>query len=102
MEMVETKPDKQPIGKYADAKPFTTHQVHLNLGDGLYIFTDGYSDQFGGPSGKKFKAASLKKILLSIQGKNMDDQKSILNQAFEDWRGTLEQVDDVCIIGVKI
>jgi serine phosphatase RsbU (regulator of sigma subunit) len=102
VELLETKPDKQPIGKYAEAKPFTTHNLDLDSGDCIYIFTDGYSDQFGGNDGKKFKAASLKKLLLSLQDQSMDEQKTIIHQTFEDWRGTLEQVDDVCVIGVKI
>lgn len=102
VELLETKPDKQPIGKYAEAKPFTTHNLDLDSGDCIYIFTDGYSDQFGGNDGKKFKAASLKKLLLSLQDRSMDEQKTIIHQTFENWRGSLEQIDDVCIIGVKI
>lgn len=101
-EFIELKPDKQPIGKYAEEKPFTTHEVELQKGDSIYIFTDGYHDQFGGEKGKKFKAAKLKELLLSIQDKIMSEQHSIINNAFETWKGSLEQVDDVCVIGVKI
>jgi tetratricopeptide (TPR) repeat protein/serine phosphatase RsbU (regulator of sigma subunit) len=101
-ELQEIKPDKQPIGKYADYKPFTTHTVDLYKGDTIYIFTDGYADQFGGSKGKKFKYNKLKELLLSIQDKTMDEQSDILNRKFEEWKGNLEQVDDVCIIGVRI
>jgi serine phosphatase RsbU (regulator of sigma subunit) len=101
-EVAEFKPDKQPIGKYSDPKPFKTHFIQLNQGDSIYIFTDGFQDQFGGEKGKKFKAANLKTLLLSIQDESMEKQKQIIDEAFEDWRGSLEQVDDVCVIGVRI
>jgi serine phosphatase RsbU (regulator of sigma subunit) len=101
-EVIEMKPDKQPIGKYAEYKPFSTHTLELQKGDILYIFTDGYADQFGGEKGKKFKYSKLKELLLSTQNESMDRQKEILNDAFESWKGSLEQVDDVCVIGVRI
>jgi len=101
-EVFEIKPDKQPIGKYADESPFTTHAVELNSGDSIYIFTDGYADQFGGDKGKKFKYTQLKELLLSIQHESMEKQKELLNETFETWKGNLEQVDDVCIIGVRV
>lgn len=108
-QILEYKADKQPIGKYAEAKSFYNHSIDLLIGDAIYIFTDGYQDQFGGENlpegrigGKKFKASALKELLISIQNKNMSDQKQILDTTFEKWRGELEQVDDVCIIGVKL
>jgi tetratricopeptide (TPR) repeat protein len=101
-ELLEVKPNKQPIGKYAEPKPFTTHIIELEKGDTIYLFTDGFADQFGGPKGKKFKYAQLKELLLSIQAKTMDEQSQILNHKFEQWKGNLEQVDDVCIIGVRV
>lgn len=101
-ELLEFRPDKQPIGKYAEEKPFTTNSIDLQTDDSLYIFTDGYADQFGGEQGKKFKYAKLKELLLTIQHEKMDRQKEILNETFETWRGNLEQVDDVCIIGIRI
>ncbi|MFN3916107.1 MAG: tetratricopeptide repeat protein [Flavobacteriales bacterium] len=100
--LYEIKPNKQPIGKVDNPQPFTTHTIELQEGDAIYIFTDGYQDQFGGDKGKKFKASQLKELLLSIQDKTMDEQKELLDKAFEDWRGNLEQIDDVCIIGVRI
>ena len=101
-ELIEVKPTKQHIGKVDQQKPFVTHTVELQKNDSIYIFTDGYQDQFGGEKGKKFKAAKLKALLLSIQEKTMEEQKIIINKTFELWKGTLEQVDDVCIIGVRI
>ena len=74
----------------------------LNEGDTIYIFTDGYQDQFGGEKGKKFKAEQLKKLLLSIQNQDIDTQKEVINTTFENWKGKLEQVDDVCVIGVRV
>lgn len=101
-EIEEIKPNKQPIGKYTDAKPFTTHKITLNEGDTIYIFTDGYQDQFGGDKGKKFKAAQLKELLISIKDEPMETQRNKINDTFEKWKGSLEQVDDVCVIGVRV
>lgn len=101
-EIEEIKADKQPIGKYADAKNFTTHQKNLEKGDIVYLITDGYQDQFGGEKGKKFKASSLKELLISVRTESMDKQKSLIDAAFEEWRGKLEQIDDVCVIGVRV
>jgi tetratricopeptide (TPR) repeat protein len=101
-ELIEVKPDKQPIGKYADPRPFTTHAIDLREGDAIYVFTDGYADQFGGEKGKKFKYSQLKELLTGIQAQPMNRQEAILDEAFEKWRGPLEQVDDVCIMGAKV
>lgn len=98
----EIKADKQPIGKYDYATPYTTHSIELNSGDSFYIFSDGYADQFGGDKGKKFKTANLKLLLLSVRKEPMEIQKKLINQAFEDWRGEVEQIDDVCVIGVRV
>ncbi|MBA3970629.1 MAG: SpoIIE family protein phosphatase, partial [Bacteroidetes bacterium] len=101
-ELIEYKPDKQPIGQYVDGYPFTTHSIQLQTGDSVYLFTDGFQDQFGQTSGKKFKSAQMRKMLLSIQDKNMEEQKRFIDQTFSEWKGTFEQVDDVCIIGVRL
>jgi serine phosphatase RsbU (regulator of sigma subunit) len=101
-EIIETKADKQPIGKFDELLPYTTHTFELQKGDTIYIFSDGYVDQFGGEKGKKFKAKAFRELLLSIQDQSMDDQKIIIDSAFENWRGNLEQIDDVCVIGVKV
>jgi len=101
-EIEEIKPDKQPIGRYADPHPFTTHNISLTSGDSIYIFTDGFADQFGGEKGKKFKASGMKELFLSIKNQPMENQRVLINNAFEKWKGSLEQIDDVCVIGVKI
>lgn len=101
-EISEIKANKQPIGKFDRPQPYTTHTIELNQGDTFYIFSDGYADQFGGEKGKKFKAANFKKLLLSIQQESMERQGELLEQAFENWKGSLEQLDDVCVIGVRV
>ena len=101
-QLVEIKADKQPIGQYDDRKPYTSHKIQLNKGDSIYIFTDGFVDQFGGERGKKFKKKSFAKLLLSIQDKPMLEQLDLIKQAFDTWKGKTQQIDDVCIIGVKI
>lgn len=101
-ELTEYKPDKQPIGQYLNAHPFITHSVKLQKGDSLYLFTDGFQDQFGEASNKKFKSAQMRKMLLSIQDKNMEDQKIFIEQTFNQWKGSFEQVDDVCLIGLRL
>ena len=101
-EVIETKADKQPIGQFDNPTPYKTHTFELQKGDAIYIFSDGYVDQFGGVKGKKFKAKAFRELLLSIQDKLMKDQKNIIDKTFEDWKGSLEQIDDVCVIGVRV
>lgn len=98
----EIKANKQPIGISPYPTPFTTHTIELNEGDVIYLFTDGYQDQFGGPRGKKFKASQLKRILLENHSLSMYDQQEVLNSTFNEWKGSLEQIDDVCVIGVRV
>jgi len=101
-EVLETKGTKQPVGKHDIRRTFDNHLINLEVGDSIYIFTDGYVDQFGGEKGKKFKSKAFKELLLSIQSKSMAEQKNVIEQNFESWRGELEQVDDVCVIGVRV
>lgn len=101
-EIIETKAEKQPIGKFDHQTPYTTHTFELQQGDTIYIFSDGYVDQFGGEKGKKFKTANFKKLLLSIQHESMEKQHVLIDEMFEKWRGDLEQLDDVCVIGVRV
>jgi serine phosphatase RsbU (regulator of sigma subunit) len=101
-EIIVRKADRQPVGEFRIKDPFTMYQLELQPGDSIYIFSDGYIDQFGGEKGKKFKTKAFRELLLSIQDKSMDDQKLFLNETFETWRGNHEQVDDVCVLGVKI
>ena len=101
-EIQEIKPDRQPVGFYTgEQKAFTHYEHKLEKDDTLYIFSDGYPDQFGGEKGKKFKMANFKKLLLSIQDKNMNEQKPILETTMSDWKGDTEQVDDILVIGVR-
>ncbi len=97
----EIKACKQPIGKFHVDKPFVTHEVKMNPGDTIYFFSDGYADQFGGEKGKKFKSGRFKKLLLSIQDQSMDQQKKVIDQRFEEWKRDLEQLDDLCVIGIR-
>ena len=103
-DLIETKADRQPIGKFENVKPYTTHNVELFKGDSVYIFTDGYADQFGGQNDKKFSIKRLKRLLLSINDKSTMQQQDILQSTFEDWmkQSNAEQIDDVCGIGLKI
>jgi serine phosphatase RsbU (regulator of sigma subunit) len=94
--------DKMPVGKGEKTDTFTAHSIHVKKGDVLYLYTDGYADQFGGVKGKKFKYKQLENLLLSIHPLPVHEQKSMLEKNFEDWKGGLEQVDDVCIIGIRL
>jgi len=98
------KPDKFPIGglQMARDRTFTSHWVQLQKNDTIYIFTDGYADQFGGAHGKKLMTAKFKEMLLSIQGMSMREQEGYLKKYFEEWKGDNEQVDDVLVIGVRV
>lgn len=99
----EIKPDKMPIGiSGVEEKSFRNHVMKMIKGDMLYIFTDGYPDQFGGPKEKKFKYKPFRNLLLEIHDKNMEKQKEILSSTFFNWKKDYEQVDDILIIGVRI
>jgi serine phosphatase RsbU (regulator of sigma subunit) len=99
-ELSEIKADRFPIGKSPEKeKHFTNHSLKIEQGDTVYIFSDGYADQFGGENEKKFKTGALKKLLLSIQDKSMNEQKEILDRTIEDWRGNIDQIDDILFIG---
>jgi len=108
-QLIQLKPDKQPVGKSFHAKPFTTMIMEVHEGDKLYLFSDGYIDQFGGKTtdqrlkgGKKLKTKGFKSLLNSIQDKSLEDQGKTLEHNFIDWKGSLEQVDDVCVIGIQL
>ncbi len=102
-EFIEFKGDKMPIGYFQGKEnSFTNHKIDLLSGDTLYVFTDGYADQFGGEAGKKFKYKQLKDILLSIQNLPMLEQETVLRAKFSEWKGKHEQVDDICVIGVRV
>ena len=102
-EVLTCKADKMPVGKgHDDSLLFTYNEFALQKGDTIYTFTDGFADQFGGPKGKKFKYKQLESILLSIHHEPMHKQKEILLQKFTGWKGNLEQIDDMLVMGVKI
>jgi len=98
----EIKPNKQPIGFHAKQKPFTNHLVQLHPGDLLYMFSDGYPDQFGGEKGKKFMKKRFKNLIIENSKLSMTNQQKKLDTHFVAWKGDLEQLDDVCVIGVRI
>ncbi|MDF2438411.1 MAG: protein serine/threonine phosphatase [Bacteroidota bacterium] len=98
----EVEPDKQPIGYTFNPEPFTDHILSIKQDDIVYLFSDGYADQFGGPKGKKFKSKNLQAELLRICNEPLNNQKEILDSVFEEWRGSLEQLDDVAIIGIRM
>jgi transcriptional regulator with GAF, ATPase, and Fis domain len=102
-EILEYRPNKFSIGGHStEGKHFDLNQIQVYPGDQIYLVTDGYADQFGGDKGKKFKFKNLKDLILSVSDKPMFEQKLIIDETFESWKGGLEQVDDVCLIGVKI
>ncbi|MBK8367516.1 MAG: SpoIIE family protein phosphatase [Bacteroidetes bacterium] len=100
----EVKADKFPVGAFVDeqVQSFTSKQIQLQKNDLVYLFSDGFADQFGGDKGKKFKYKQLKDILLENQNLSMIEQRSILENKFTNWKGKLEQVDDVLVIGIKV
>lgn len=100
--ITEIAADRQPIGFHELSQPFTNKTIELQTGDMIYLFTDGFADQFGGPQGKKFKYKQLKELLISVSETNCAQQHERLKSAFENWQGTLEQVDDVLVIGIRI
>jgi len=101
-ELYAIKGDKQPIGIHWEEKEFTNHLIKLQENDSLYTFSDGFVDQYGGEKRKKFKTRNFKKLLLSVQAESMENQKKLLEEAFDKWRGSHEQIDDVCVFGVSI
>jgi len=101
-ELFRLKADKQPIGVHWEEEDFSTRTIKLLDGDSLYMFTDGIADQYGGKNRKKFKSRRLKKLLLSVQAESMKDQGMLIKAAFESWRDGAEQIDDVCMVGVRI
>ncbi len=101
-ELTEYKADKMPVGRYNEnMDSFTLQTIPMQKGDIIYTSTDGYADQFNA-RGKKLMKKTFKEQLLKIHGQSMSEQKKSLNQFFENWKGNIEQVDDVCIIGVRI
>jgi serine phosphatase RsbU (regulator of sigma subunit) len=91
-----------PVGEGQNKTSFTLHSLEFEKGDSLYLYTDGYADQFGGPKGKKFMNKQLNELIISISNLPATKQSDILNHKFEDWKGNTDQVDDMLIIGVQL
>jgi serine phosphatase RsbU (regulator of sigma subunit) len=103
LQLLEIEPDKMPVGFVdVNAKPFANKSIQLFEGDVIVQLTDGFADQFGGPHGKKLKYAAMKRALLEFQSKSFEQQEKALDTLFESWKGDLEQVDDVCVVAVKV
>ncbi|MCX6334795.1 MAG: YfiR/HmsC family protein [Bacteroidia bacterium] len=100
-ELVHYRADKMPASIHYRMQPFTLHEIELQKGDAFYVFSDGFSDQFGGPNQKKFMSHQLKETLVTLAGSTMLHQAEKLSGIFEEWRGDSPQVDDVTFIGVR-
>ncbi|MBL7895242.1 MAG: SpoIIE family protein phosphatase [Bacteroidia bacterium] len=100
--LAELSADKMPVGQGERQESFKTQKVELQKGDTLYLYTDGFADQFGGPKGKKFKYKQLNELLLSLHNFELSNQREELHREFNGWKGNLEQVDDVCVIGIRV
>lgn len=102
-ELLTCQADKMPVGKgHNDDQSFSFNEIELHPGDVVYTFTDGFADQFGGPRGKKFKYKQFEELLVSLHTEPLEIQKQKLDDVFTTWKGKLEQVDDVCVIGIRI
>jgi serine phosphatase RsbU (regulator of sigma subunit) len=101
--LFEVKADKKPIGKYAgEDRSFRTNTIQLKKNDQIYLFSDGFADQFGGERGKKFKYKPFKRLLIDMNNLPAEDQKKSLHDAFNNWKGDYEQIDDICVMGAKV
>ncbi len=100
--LIHIKPDRMPIGVYIKERSFINHEIQLQTNDILYLFSDGFIDQFGGETANKFKTKRFKKLLLSIYNEPMKYQKELLFDAFEEWRAGIRQLDDILVLGIKI
>jgi serine phosphatase RsbU (regulator of sigma subunit)/Tfp pilus assembly protein PilF len=102
-QLIEIKADKMPLGKGdRQQESFTLHTIELQPGDTIYTLTDGFPDQFGGPNGKKFMSKKLKELLLANVHLPIPQQKELLETTFKNWVGDLEQVDDICVVGIRV
>jgi len=101
-ELIELDGDKRPIGSMEYSDLFSNHEFDLQKGDVIYSYTDGYKDQFGGPNAKKFKITGLKSLFKELAPKSMAEQREQVALTFEQWKGSLEQIDDVCVMAIRI
>ncbi|MFC2103824.1 tetratricopeptide repeat protein [Bacteroidota bacterium] len=102
-DFITLKADRMPIGIHIiEKESFTNHEIDIQKDDIIYIFTDGYIDQFGGPKSSKFKLTPFKEMLISIKDRSLSEQKKLLEEEFNNWKGQRDQIDDVLIMGIKI
>ena len=103
-EIIQVKGNKFPIGSFVDEEPsnFTNNKIQLEKGDQIYIFSDGYPDQFGGPRGKKFMYKRFRELLVKNGKESLNKQKELLQESLFDWMKDEEQVDDILVIGVRV
>lgn len=101
-ELMVVEGDKMPVSIHVKMSEFTNHELEMKNNDLIYLFSDGYVDQFGGPENKKFKSKNLKQLIVDNSGKSMSEQKKVYEQVFNEWKGDNEQIDDVLLIGIKI
>ncbi len=99
--MLEYKGNNMPVAYYDNMTDFSRHTIQLRKGDRVYLFTDGFPDQFGGPEGKKFKYKPFKELLLEVHNRPMEEQRKILSMVFDEWKGNLDQIDDVLVMGLR-
>jgi serine phosphatase RsbU (regulator of sigma subunit) len=102
LSLVEVKGDKMPIAIYDRMEDFTSHEIELQQGDSIYLMSDGYEDQFGGPKGKKFLSKNLKQLIIDNSHRPMIEQKTILDNTIMEWIGSGEQIDDITVVGFKV
>ena len=100
--LYQIRPNKQSVGSYFEKVNFVTHSVKLLEGDMVYIFSDGFADQFGGPDGKKFRITELRKLICNLADTPLDKQRKVLERTFPDWKGRKSPVNDVSIMGMKV
>lgn len=101
-EMIKQPKDKMPVGRGYKTEPFNLYETTLKKGDMMYFYTDGFPDLFGGPKGKKFASKKLNQLLLEISHLPLEEQKQKLESAYHSWKGSLEQIDDICILGFRL
>lgn len=101
-EIIKLDFDKMPVGKGERESEFNLYNIDYKKADRLYLYTDGFADQFGGPKGKKFKYKPLNDLLVTLSSVPLDEQSEILSSKFQEWKGDLEQVDDICIVGFEL
>jgi len=101
-ELTEIKGDKMPVGHYEKKDPFTNHRINIKPGEVFYIFSDGFVDQFGGPDGKKYLSRNFRKFILDHHSRTMQEQKHLLLEEYQRWKGSCYQIDDILIVGFRI